>query len=434
MKEVISTGYVPRALQRDLHLKLKRFNVLVCHRRFGKTVFAINHMIDRALKNPLRNPQYAYIAPTFGQAKRVVWDYLKQYTSMIPGAEPNEADLRVDIPIRSGERIRFMLLGAENPMALKGIYLDGEVLDEYAEMNPAVWREVIRPTLADRNGWGIFIGTPKGRNSFYDLYERARLGDDPEWFSAMFKASETGIISQSELDSAKREMSEGEYEQEFECSFQAGLVGAYWGKAMEKAEQEGRICSVPYEPLSPVETFWDLGVNDTTAIWFLQKVGREIRSIDYVEESGMGLDHYAKVLQKRDYVFKKHYLPHDAAARELSTGRSRQETFKRLGIKPTKILPRLDKQDQIEAARLLIPKVWFDRVKCEKGIKALQNYQRKWDAKQNVFSNAPLHNYASNGADAFQQAAIGLRDDQDDVSLMRDLPRQAEDDYVPFTH
>lgn len=432
--KIITTGYNPRPIQASLHLALRRFNVLVLHRRAGKTVFAANETIDKSLKNKLRNPQYAYIAPTFGQAKRVVWDYFKQYALTIPGSEANEADLRIDIPIRSGERIRFMLLGAENPMALKGLYLDGVVLDEFAEMNPSVWREVIRPALSDRKGWAIFIGTPKGRNTFFEMYERAKAGSDPEWYAAMHKASETGLIPQSELDSARREMSEGEYDQEFECSFQAGLVGAYWGKAMEKAELEGRFCSVPYDPLVPVDTFWDLGVNDTTAIWFLQQVGREIRAIDYVEESGMGLDHYAKVLNKRDYVYRKHYLPHDAAARELSTGRSRQETFKKLGIKPTKILPRLDKQDQIEAARLLIPKVWFDKVKCERGIKCLQHYQRKWDAKQNVFSNSPLHNSASNGADAFQQAAIGLRDEQDDLTSSRHLPREAEDDYVPFTH
>jgi phage terminase large subunit len=431
--QVISTGYVPRPIQADLHRKLKRFNVLVCHRRFGKTVFSINHMIDRALRCQQKNPQYAYLAPTFGQAKRVVWDYLKQYAGAIPGAEPNEADLRIDIPIRNGERLRFMLLGAENPMALKGIYLDGTILDEYAEMNPAAWREVIRPTLSDRQGWGIFIGTPKGQNSFYDLYERARKGDDPEWFSALYKASETGIIPQAELDSARREMTESEYDQEFECSFQAGLVGAYWGKQMEKAQLEGRICSVPYEPTVPVETFWDLGVNDTTAIWFLQRVGREIRAIDYVEESSQGLDYYAKILQKKDYLYSKHFLPHDAAARELSTGKSRQETFKKLGIKPTKILPRLDKQDQISAAGLLIPKVWFDQQKCERGIKCLQQYQRKWDAKQNVFSNSPLHNFASNGADAFQQAAIGLREEVE-VSSYTTYELTADTEYDPYTH
>jgi phage terminase large subunit len=180
----ISTGYVPRKLQAELHQKLKRFNVLVCHRRFGKTVFAINEKLDRGLRNPLKNPRYAYIAPLYGQAKRVAWDYLKMYTEKIPGATPNEADLRVDIPRPAlGDTVRFTLLGADNPVSLKGIYLDGVTMDEYAEMNPATWREVIRPTLSDRAGWANFIGTPKGRNSFFDLYEQAKTGEDPEWFA-----------------------------------------------------------------------------------------------------------------------------------------------------------------------------------------------------------------------------------------------------------
>lgn len=433
--KTIDTGYRPREFVKDvkLHERLKRFNVLVMHRRFGKTVFSLNHKIDKALKNPLHNPQYAYIAPTYGQSKRVSWDYLKQYTSSIPGMQPNEADLRIDIPCRQGERIRFMLLGAENPMALKGIYLDGVILDEYAEMNPAVWREVIRPTLSDRLGWAMFIGTPKGQNSFHDLYHRACSGEDEEWFGAMYKASETGIISPQELESARREMTEEEFLQEYECSFAAGLVGAYFGKEMEKAEQQGRITEVPYDPALPVDTFWDLGINDTTCIWFIQRLGSQVRAIDYVEENGAGLDYFARQLYKeRDYYYGTHFLPHDAKARELGSGKTREETLRKLGVRPTRIIPRQAKEDQISAARLLLPRVYFDRKKTERGVKCLKNYQRKWDPKNNVFSMTPLHNWASNGADAFQQAAIGLKDEPQEQDSS--YAREAESDYDVFTH
>jgi hypothetical protein len=171
--EEVAIPYVPRPFQAVLHAGLKRFNLLVCHRRFGKTVFSIMEMIDRGLRNDLRNPQYAYIAPTYGQAKRVAWEYLKYYCSHIPNAKANEAELRIDIMREhvdgSKDKIRFMLLGAENPDSLRGIYLDGCILDEYAQCPPAIWGEVVRPALSDRKGWAIFIGTPKGQNHFHEM-------------------------------------------------------------------------------------------------------------------------------------------------------------------------------------------------------------------------------------------------------------------------
>src|SRR3989304_4749260 len=164
----ISTGYEPRKFQEILHKNLKRFNVLVCHRRFGKTVFSVNHCIDRGLRNTKRNPQYAYIAPTYGQAKRIAWDMFKEYTKNLPGVSTNEQDLRLEIERpHLQDKVRFLLLGAENPGSLKGIYLDGVILDEFAECAPAIWGEVVRPALSDRRGWAIFIGTPKGQNHFF---------------------------------------------------------------------------------------------------------------------------------------------------------------------------------------------------------------------------------------------------------------------------
>lgn len=439
MKKIVSTGYSPRTLQAYLHKAFKRFNVIICHRRFGKTHLGINEMIDRALTNELKNPQYAYIAPTYGQAKRVAWDLLKDYTKNIPGVETNEADLRIDIPRPGrGDRIRFMLLGAENPQSILGIYLDGVLFDEYGDMNPVVWTQVVRPLLADRLGWAIFIGTPKGTNHFYEIYKFGKNGNpeknipaSPEWFTALFKASETGIIAQSELDDARAQMPESEYMQEFECSFSAALIGAYYGKELEKVEAEGRICDVPYDPILPCFTYWDLGIDDTTAIWIGQKLGsREIRWIDYIEDAGQGLDHYIKLLSEKKYTYERHILPHDAGARELGTGKTREETLRAKGLGArTTVLKRQDVADGINAVRMLLAKSWFDSSKCSRGLNALRNYERAWNAKAKIFESKPKHNWASHGADAFRTAAMGMDEFAPNAVERSRYPRQSSSDF-----
>lgn len=428
-RKVISTGYSPRLHQELLHQTLKRFNVLVCHRRFGKTTLCVNELVDRALRNQEKNPQYAYIAPTYGQAKRVAWDMFKQYTNQIPGISYNEAELRVEIQrAHLGDKIKIWLLGAENPGSLRGIYLDGVILDEYAEMHPGIWGEVIRPALSDRKGWAIFIGTPKGQNHFYDVYTVAQKNQTGDWFQSIYKASQTGIVDKAELDAARLEMDEAEYAQEFECSFSAALVGSYYGKLIEEADQEGRITNVPYDRALPVDTYWDLGIGDSMAIWFVQPYGTGYRAIDYIEASGEGLEHYAQELKKRKYVYRTHYWPHDGEARDLSTGKTRIQTWRSLGYKDTIILPRLAVEDGIHAARLVIPKCWFDVKKCERGIAALRNYQKRWDAKNKIFVQKPLHNWASHGADAFRTFALGCQD-EGSVRDKKKLPRQSETDY-----
>lgn len=427
----VSTGYTPRPLQAEIHRSLQRFNVLVLHRRFGKTVLSINEMVDRALRNNNKSPQYAYIAPTYGQAKRVAWEYVKDFTREIPGAKANEADLRVDIPRpNKQDKLRIMLLGAENPGSVRGIYLDGVVLDEYAEMDPTIWTQVIRPALSDREGWAIFIGTPKGQNHFYSLYSQAQQYKD--WYVCMFRASETKVLPDSELEAAQREMTEEEYDQEFECSFTAALVGSYYGKLLDKAEKDGRLCNVPYDPNVPVDTFWDLGIGDTTAIWFCQTVGQEFRLIDYLEEGGQGLDFFVRELKKKPYIYREHTLPHDARARELGTGKSREETLRSLGLRQLYVLPRWGLEDGIHAVRMLLPKCWFDKVKCERGINALRNYQRKWDSKNQLFLAKPRHDWASHGSDAFRYLAMGSKSEAQRTNK-KELPRKSLDEYDYFT-
>lgn len=431
-KQEFETGYIPRTQQFQLHKDLKRFSVVVCHRRFGKSVFAINHLINKALKCKLPMPRYAFIAPTYGQAKRIAWSYLHMFTEKIPGVTYNEAELRVDFA-HNGARI--MILSAENYVGLKGIYLDGGILDEFADMNPAVWREALRPTLSDRKGWCLFLGTPRGQNHFYELYEYAKSGKDPDWYCQLFRASETGIIDAKELASAKLQMTEEEYEQEYEVSFNAGLIGAYFAKELTAAEKTDRIRHVPLDRQYPVDTYWDLGINDVTAIWFGQTIRGEHRFVDYYEASGLSLAEILADVQKKGFVLGEFVLPHDAKARDLSTGKSQQQIFNDLGCRRVRIIPRIGtKRDSINAARMVFPKCWFDKEKCEKGLKTLANYQRKWDSKNNVFQDTPLHNWASNGADAFQQFAMGVRGDSRYTETMdpNGPGIQAETEYSVF--
>ena len=361
----------------------------------------INHMIRAALTNPLPSPRYAFISPTFKQGKATAWDYIKQFAGKIPGTKFNESELRCDLP--NGSRIT--ILGAENDQSLRGIFLDGCVFDETQSIKPTIFPEVIRPALADRKGWCVFIGTPKGRNYFYDLYQEAK--DKKDWYACLFKASETGILDQEELDAAKSIMSEDLYEQEFECSFQAAITGSYYGALIEKLEAQNRISEDLYDDSLDIETWWDLGLNDSTSIWFAQRYKGEIRLIDYYENAGVGLDHYAQILDQRGYEYSKHIFPHDVKVRELGNyGKSRLESLLELGI-VGEVAPKLSIEDGIEAVRKALPNCWFDKNKCQQGIEHLKAYQKKWDDKNQCFRNKPMHNFASHTADAFRTGIIG---------------------------
>lgn len=399
MAEVI-IPYKPRPLQAAIHDSLRRFNVLVCHRRFGKTVLAINELVKQAAACPRQAPRYGYIAPLYKQAKSVAWDYLKFYTDPFPGRTTHESELRVDLPWGA----RIQLFGADNPDALRGMYLDGGVLDEPAQMAPRTWREVIRPALSDREGWALFVGTPAGHNFFYDMYRHAE--EQAQWYAGLYRASETGILSPEELEDARATMGEDEYQQEYECSFTAAIRGSYYGKILEKHRDHVR--SVPWEPQFPVNTFWDLGVADSTAIWFHQYISGEHRIIDFYEASGEGLQHYAGILNGKPYTYGTHYAPHDIEVRELGSGMSRKETARNFGIE-FKVVPNQPVQDGIQAVRTVLPACYFDAVKCKDGLEALRQYQREWDDKRQTFRMNPRHDWTSHAADAFRYFAVGFK-------------------------
>ncbi|HEY2890258.1 MAG TPA: hypothetical protein VGJ31_06500 [Dongiaceae bacterium] len=403
-KTEIVIPYSPRPHFVAFHNRVERFAIGVAHRRAGKTVACINDLIRGALTCKRRNPRFAYIAPLHKQAKAVAWDYLKHYALAVPGTRAHESELRVDFP--HGGQVR--LHGADNPDALRGLYLDGVVLDEYAQMRAQVWPEVIRPALADRLGWAAFIGSPMGRNAFCELYEAAK--DDPSWFVFRLKASETGLIPAEELVAAQGAMSADQYAQEFETSFDAAIVGSYYGSLMQQAEADERIAAVPWESAAEVHTAWDLGIGDSTSIWFFQQIGLEIHVIDYHENSGVGLSHYVgelEVRRGRGWVFGDHILPHDAKARELSTGKTREQALLSLGIQP-RILPAEPVEDGINAVRSLLPRCWFDAGRCARGIEALRQYRRDYDDRLKAFKGKALHDWTSHAADAFRYLAMGL--------------------------
>lgn len=396
--------YAPRKAFLAYHYRKERFAIGVAHRRAGKTVATINDLVRATVTNPLDNPRSAYIAPLFNQAKDVAWNYLKHYARPILAKPPNESELYVELI--NGGRVR--LYGADNPDRLRGIYLDDVVLDEYADMHPGVWGEVIRPLLTDRQGRASFIGTPKGRNAFYDLLQRAER--DPEWFPFVLRASETGILPQAELDAARRDMTPEQYQQEFECSFDAAIIGAYFGKEVADAEREGRIRASVYDPTLPVYTAWDLGIGDSTAIWFWQVVRGEIRVIDFYEHNGVPVSHYGKVLHARPYTYAADFVPHDAKVREFTgDGRTRIEAMMKEGLKP-KLVPMHKIMDGINAARVLFPRMVFDAEMCRDGLEALRQYRADYDEKTKAFKDAPKHDWTSHAADAFRYLAMAWRE------------------------
>ena len=377
---------------------------MVCHRRAGKTVACVADLVCAAQFTTKQDARFAYVAPQFNQAKDVAWLYVKRLTADL-GVTLNESELRADFP--NGSRVR--LYGADNPDRLRGLYLDGVILDEYADMRPGVWGEVIRPMLMDRQGWAAFIGTPKGRNEFWKIYDRATR--DPDWHALMLRASDSGLLDAAEIEEARKELTPEQFEQELECSFEAAIVGAYFGKELAEAERQGRIKDVPYDPSVPAFTAWDLGKGVNMAVWIFQVVGQEIHVIDYHEGAHSdGLPQVVRELESKPYRVKWDWVPHDARATEIGTGRTRIETLHNLKRHPM-LVPDHKVMDGINAARLTLPRVWFDRTRCEAGLEALRQYAAEYDEKMRAFKDnpRPIH-WSNHAADAFRYVCMAWRE------------------------
>lgn len=389
-------GFRPHQL--EVINNLRRFNVLLAHRRFGKTVLAISILIHKALACSKPRPQVHYYCPTYAQAERVAWQYVKDMAGAIPGAVFNEAKLKATLP--NGSLIQ--LGSADNPDASRGVYSDFVVLDEPAQMPSDMWYKVLRPALSDRLGGALFIGTPAGRYGlFYELWDGPESWD---WYRQEFRASQTGVIDQDELASARAGMSYEEYQQEFECSWDASIRGAYYARQMQDCEQRGDITTLLHDVSEQVHICLDLGISDSTAAWFFQLDGNRVKIINYAEYQNMGLPEIVDDWRGRKYQYGKVIVPHDIKVRSLSTGKTRLETLEALGVDCV-LAPNVPIMDGIEAARMLLARCQFDKSACKAGLEALRQYRADWQDVKGVLALKPLHNWASHGADSFRYLA-----------------------------
>lgn len=387
---------------------------ILAHRRWGKDEIALHFGATQIMQ---RAGNYWHCLPAYGQARKAIWEAVNPHTGKrrIDEAFPEEireTTRSQEMMIKFKNGSTWQLVGSDNYNALVGSPPVGLVFSEYALADPRAWN-FMRPILAENNGFAVFITTPRGKNHAYQLYNYAT--EDSEWYAEKITAAQSGVFSKEMLAQEHRELiaqygpDEGEsiFQQEYFCSWDAAIIGSYYGALLDVALEQDRICNVPYDPALPVITSWDLGMGDSTGIWFFQVLRQEIRVIDYFEASGEGLDYYAKELNRRPYSYSTHIMPHDIRVRELGTGKSRYEIAQSLGIKPLTIARSLPVDDGINAVRALIPRCWFDKKKCENGIEALRNYRKEYNEKQKEYKLKPLHDWTSHGADAFRYFAVG---------------------------
>jgi len=417
MPKEIVIPYFPHEYQLQIHEAMARFTVIVAHRRFGKTYLSVNQLVRGVLsidtiKYPM--PRFAYIAPTNKQAVDIAWEYLKMFTRVIPGCKSNETNHHIQFP--NGGRIT--VYGAENSDNLRGMYLDGAVLDEVALMKESVWGSVIRPLLADRKGWTMFIGTPMGKNLFYKLYKQGMDDEYTDWKSFLYTVEDTDVLDRDEVNAARKIMSIDEFAQEFLCSFEASIKGAYYANILSQLDEEGRMGGFPWIPEYPVYTAWDLGYKDDTAIWFYQKPpGGFPRIIDYYESNQKGMLQYANTINQKPYFYGGHFAPHDVNKHELGSGKTTWELANNFGLQ-FKVVKKIPIQDGINYVRMFLPRCYFntDNANVDQGVDHLRSYRRDYDERLSVFRKKPLHNAASHGADGFRYLAISYEDS--DPSLM----------------
>lgn len=396
--------YTPRPQFVPFHNRINRWASLNTHRRAGKTVALVNDILYGALQCPLRKPQLAYIGPTYTQAKRIAWQYLKDYAEPYLSRPPQESELKITLKNEAS----IFVLGADNPDALRGMYLDGTVNDEYAFWRPSVFSQVIRPALSDRNGWSVFASTPKGKNVFYDVHADPKNQQDPkEWFKMTLQASTSGIIPLSELEQLRRSMDAEEFAQEYECSFDAALKGAIYANEVNELFGDERIISGLYDPNLETHCVFDLGYTDATvALWWQLDPRTQRRNIVRLRAtSGVDIFHHISAIHDFPGEVGDVWLPHDARAKNLQTGKSVVEQFLSEGIKP-RLVPAHKIRDGISAARRVFPTVAIDADDTEDLVEALKCYRREWNDELGFFSERPLHDWSSHYCDAFRYFAL----------------------------
>ena len=396
--------YTPRSHFRPLHNSTKRWLLVVAHRRAGKTVALVNQLIRAALSNPRRHPppRYAYVGPSFDQVKDLCWGYLKFYAGDYPGVRFLEGELMVVFP--TGATIR-LYGGGQAYERIRGIYLDGAVLDEYPLLNPRAWTSVVRPTLADYRGFAVISGTSNGDDHFHAVKLKAE--DDAAWDVFDIKITDTGTeaLSAEEVAELTRDMPADEYAREMLNAFDAPVEGAYYTEAINALQAQKRVSTVPVDLSTTLITGWDIGIHDFTCIWIFQIAGKEIHFVDYVEDRGHKGPHYLDILERKSkswgVPFKAHILPHDVEAREWMSGQSRRIGL--MDLTPTPILTadRVNDADGINAVRGILGIAWFDEQRTRRGLARLRGYKRSK-------FGTPVHDDHSHGADAMKTVATGL--------------------------
>lgn len=377
---------------------------------------------------------YYYFFPTYAQGKKILWLGIDKTGFKILDHIPQALRKRTDnqeMLIETYNGSIFQVIGVDNFDSVVGTNPVGCVFSEYPLQNPEAWGYV-RPILAENNGWAVFDYTPRGKmNHGYDLYTMAKEeAKDPKsnWYVSHLTVEDTKNYTAETLAQERKEIisqygDDSLFLQEYYCSFEAAVQGSYYGAQLQAAEQEKRITTVPVETSIPVDTWWDLGVGDATAIWFTQNVGKEIRIIDYYQATGEGLPFYAKVLQDKPYIYRSHNAPHDIQVRELGSGKSRLETAQKLGIN-FRVVPNIAVDDGINAVRLIFSKCWFDEQRCKQGLNALANYHKEYDDKRKEYKNTPYHDWSSHASDAFRYFAVGHKD----------YPFKAEREFIKPKH
>lgn len=405
---------------------IRRFGA-VWHRRTGKDKTFLNFTIERMLE---RKGNYFHIFPKLNQGRRVIWDgidrdgmrYLDHFPPDLIYGEPNKADMQITLCDPADARkpgSTWQILGTDRNLdVLVGGNGIGLVFSEYSLQNPQAWK-ISQPILRENGGWAAFMYTPRGKNHGYDLYKTNI--NNPDWYFELLDVTQTyrdgpnesggPVLTEADIEADRREgMSQDLIDQEYYLSWEAAIPGAYYGKEFRAVDQQRRITRVPYDPSYPVYTFWDIGVDDATAIWCVQFIGRQICCIHYHEDSGNGAPHYAEYLSGLPWAkrYRAHILPHDGRNREWGSGERRHETLQRLVQGEVHIAQRGLVDTGIANVRLMFPRVLFDETGCADGINALRDYKHKYDEVKKVFANEPEHDYACHGADAFRTLAVSL--------------------------
>jgi phage terminase large subunit len=382
----------------------------VWHRRAGKDSSSLNFAAVAAHQ---RVGTIWHMLPTLNQAKKVVWKGIDKHgRRMIDQAFPketrastNESDMAIEF--KNGSI--WQCVGSDNYDSLVGTNPIGVIFSEYSVADPTAW-DYIRPILLENGGWAVFIYTPRGKNHGHKLAMMAKT--NPKWFYSSLTVDDTTdsegnrVITEEMIKEERAsDMDESMIQQEYYCSWQAAVKGAYYGKLIEEAEKADRITEVPWDPAQPVETWWDIGVRDNTSIWFVQRTRHVCKVIDFYMSSGVGLNHYAKILKEKPYTYSRHVGPHDMKVKEFSTGVTRVQTAAKLGITFT-VAPKLSISEGIDAVRNLLPICYFDAKKCKRGIEALSMYRTDYDAASQTFKPTPIHDWTSHPADAFRTGAV----------------------------